>query len=401
MRKPIYVFFFLPGTGGGTATLSIRIGEYLVKKRYEVLFICQKITDTNSVQTMSDVGIKVYCWEPNKICSNMIKKYGEGKKYVFLVYRLEEYLMVEKFKENLQINKSILYVVHKYGLIKGTNQSLIARKFINRFYSKIIRKMLDHKSIIFMDKTCIEETEKYYGIKINEKDDIILNLPIKIQEFDPNKINDKTKSKTFNIITIARASFPFKGYIIGLIDDFKELCDVYDEISLTIITFGKDEDIVAEKIKELPSTVQSKISLIGQTPYEKLKEYFDQMHLNIGMGTTILDAANHGVPSLVVQSYTYNNNTSGFFHMYPEKLGAYEDKLIPTIKYIKKVIQMNEQEYKELCKIEHKTLEEHYNIECFANYLIDTQKAIKERIVNVCELKANELMLSIKKMIKR
>lgn len=397
--KPIYVFFY-PGTAGGTATLSIRLGKHLINKGYQVLFICQKLTDTNNVKLMSGIGIKMYCWSNEEICGNLVKKHGKNNNYIFLTYRVEEYLIAEKFKAKLMITKNILYVVHHHGLIKGANQNIIIKRLTKNFYHKIINKMLDNKSVIFMDNKSLEETEKYYGFNIIKREGIVSNLPIEVTKFDSTKIGNKVNLNTFNLLTIARAEFPFKGYIIGLIDDFQTLCNIYNNITLTIISFGRDEIEISEKVRQLPSIIQNKINLIGQTPYDELHTYFNQAHLYLGMGTTILDAVNHGVPSIIVEGYTYNNNSSGFFHTQPELLAAY-DKLIPATNYIKNVIQMSKQEYLELCEIEHKKLEQYYGIETFANHLINIETEVESKIFTNFELKTHELMVNLFKMIRK
>lgn len=400
MKSSVFVIL-RSGISGGTGTLSIRLGEVLKKNGYEVLYICQEMNDLNNVNSMEEKGVKVHIWELSDICSNLANQYGNKKSFCFLTYSLNEYLFVEKLKERLEINKNILYVVHHYGLIKGANQSTITRKFIKSFYSKLIKEIIDYNSVIFMDDTSIEETEKYYEISINNKEDIVFNLPITVQEFDTIKIDDKAKLTTFNLLTITRAEFPFKGYVLGLIDDFKKLCDIHNDITLTIITFGKDEGKIAEKIKELPSSVQSKISLISQTPYEKLKEYFNQTHLYLGMGTTLLDAVNNGIPALAVQQYTYNNYSSGFFHMQPNLLVGKPDANTTSNDFIESVKQMDKHEYQLLCKKEYDTLLNFYSSDSLVNYLQQYINYNKQKVVTKTELTMHEFIIKISNIAKK
>lgn len=397
--KPV-IIILRSGISGGTGTLSIRIGEWLVDSGYEVIYVCQTINDINNAESMKEKGIIVFRWEINEIAKNIINAY-DGCQFIFLTYSLDEFLFVETLKKKLVIQKNILYVVHTFGLVKGVNYNSKIRKIIKFFYSNVIKRLIYNKSIIFMDNLCIEETEKYYDIRINKNDNIVFNLPIKVEEIDPIKIANKTKQNTFSILTIMRAELPFKGYIIGLIDDFRILSDIYENLTLTIVTFGADINAVYVKINELPDKIKCKISIYGKTPYEMLEEYFNQANIFIGMGTTLLDAVNHGVPSIVVQSYTYNSNSSGFFHNQPEMLVAYEDKLVPTIELIKQVIQMSEYEYIDLCKIEYEALENYYNIDKFANNLVDKKKYNKKRIISRYQLKINALLIKINEMIKK
>lgn len=381
---------------GGTATLSIRIGEYLVKNGYEVIYVTQVFNDVNNLKLMNEKGIIVYKWDIRNIYFNLFQRYN-NRTLIFLTYTLHEFLFIENLRNFLNIKKNILYVVQIYGLILAINQNIITKAIAKRTFFPIIKKMLNNDNVIFMDKQSIIQTEKYYGFDIENKESLVFHLPMKTKKLELQLIEDKLNIELFNILTIARAEFPFKGYIIGLIDDFNELCNIYNNITLTIIAFGPDESQISEKVRQLPASIKNKINLVGQTPYDELYKFFNQAHLFLGMGTTILDAANHGVPSIAVQPYTYENNSSGFFHEQPEFLGGYEDKSIPAISYMKKVIEMSNEEYLELCQMEHRALEENYDISTLANYLINIEEDINPKTISDFELKLHKLMFKINK----
>jgi len=396
--KTVFVIF-RSGISGGTATLSIRIGEWLVNNGYEVLYICQNYNDMNNVRTMKEKGIQVYKWGLKQIVNKLSKKYNSCN-FNVLTYSLNEFLFVETLKERLHITKITLYVVSSNGLIKGSKLHSIFNGITSILYAKIIKELVTNESVIFMNNASLDLTEKYFGLTIKNKEDIIYYLPIEVRPYDKNTISRKAELETFNILTIARADFNFKGYIIGLIDDFKQLCDIHDNMTLTIVTFGKDEDKIAEKIKKLPNEVQSKINLIGRTPYEKLREYFAQSHLFLGMGTTVLDAVNHSVPAIVVQPYTYENKTPGFFHKQPVRL-TYEGNLVPAVKFMESVIQMDKHEYEELCKKEHDTLKEYYCMDKFGNYLVSDETGRGVKKINSFDLKIHQFMINMKFFIKK
>lgn len=369
--KPIYVIL-CSGTSGGTGTLSIRLGERLVNRGCKVLFICREYTDVNNVQLMENVGIKVSCVQDNEVCSYLLTECGELSNFVFLTYTLEQYLLVERFKTRLNITKNIMYVVHFYGLVM-TSSHWMVRDLRKQFYRKLVKKMLECESVVFMDDQTLEETQKFYDISEGRDKNLVFYLPIETRDIDTSKIEDKSNRKTFNILTIARADFPFKGYIIGLIDDFSRLCDSHDNLTLTIISFGIHQNRISQKIGELPERVRRKIDLIGQTPYDKLPDYFDMAHTYIGMGTTILDAVNCGVPSIPVQPYTYECNSSGFFHQQPGNLASYEPSR-PSYHYVEQVINMSVSEYVELCEVEHRALVDCYDIDRLATHLMNMEE---------------------------
>ena len=379
--SPIFIIME-PDILGGTATLSIRLGRELVKRRYKVLYVCDKIDDINNVNSMKNEGIEVCCWKQSDICNNLISRYGERGCYYFLTYRLNEFLLAETLKNRLKIEKNILYIVHHYALVRGTNKNIIIRRIVKTFYKKFIDLLIKHHNIIFMDAISIEETEKHYSLNLDSARNFIFNLPIEPKNLNMDTIDQKHNAKTFNLLTITRADFPFKGYVIGLINDFEKMCSVYNDVNLTIIAFGQDRYKIEKKVNELSICVRKKINLIGQTPYEKLSEYFDKSHLYLGMGTTLLDAVNHGVPALAVQHYTYENYVSGFFYMQPNLLVCKPNIMNSALPYIENVKIMNKEEYMNLCKKEHDTLLKHYNIELLANYLVDKNNIMKTKKAN-------------------
>lgn len=363
-------FIFLrTGISGGTGTLSIRLSESLIKKGYEVLYICQEINDINNEDSLKKIGVKVHKWKQNKVPDKLIQTYGRKQKYIFLTYSLNEFLIVESMKEYINIHKSILYVVHQYGLTKGYGLSNWVKPILTRFYKRIVNKILNSESVIFMDDFILSFTKEYYNLECNDKNNLIINLPMVVNKFDLNSVDNKFKLNIFNLLTISRAEFPFKGYLIGLIKEFNKLCEIYNDIELTIITFGQDVERVNKELNDLPREVKEKIHVCGQTSYDKLRNYFNRSHLYVGMGSTILDAANHSTPSLIVSQYTYDCYTSGFFHMQPNLLVAKENGSEGIKAYVKKVKSMDHKAYQELCMKDYRALSENYNMNSFFNYI--------------------------------
>lgn len=118
------------------------------------------------------------------------------------------------------------------------------------------------------------------------------------------------------------------------------------------------------------------------------------------MGTTLLDAVNEGVPSIVVQPCTYENRSSGFFHMQPERLAAYEDKSVPAIQYIESVIKMDRSEYVELCKLEYEALKTNYDIDKFCNFLVN-DKILKSNNLSKVEIAIHNILMRLNVKIKK
>lgn len=395
MRK-IYVII-AQGSSGGTATLSIRISQKLINKNQEVVYICEEISDINSAMELKKIGVTLLEIEKNQISIELFDLYGFDAEYVFLSYTLDEYLFAEKLKRKLNIKQNILYIVHKYELTKGKRFNRFLNYIIKKIYKPVIKNIVENGDVFYMDAEYINELNDFYNFKSKNFCSQVLNLPMHVREIDLENIRDKSKRRTFNLLAIARAEFPFKGYIIGLIDDFLEILKKHPSTTLKIISFGRDENQIKEKINSLPKEIVPKIELIGSVPYEKLCDYFEKTHLNIGMGTTVLDAANHGVPSIVVKSYTMRSISSGFFSEHPEMLAARSEVLKSSYEIINKVIQMTEDDYIELCVKEYNTLKENYNMNDFIEKLFLHNNTQRNKKINSKILLLHHLAIKINK----
>lgn len=380
------------GISGGTGTLSVRIAKWLAGNGFEVIYIYHLLNDISNASGMKANGVKIHCWDPSEMIDKLLALYGEKRSYMFLTYSLQEFSWIEKQRSRMPDSSSILYVVHSFGLIRGRGEPRVLGNLLREAFKSLIKKLDGNENLIFMDEKSIESTESYYKIKIHNSKQKLLRLPMYINRFCPEKINKKQDLGCFRILTICRSEFPFKGYVMGLVKDFERLRMKHENLRLTIISFGEKEQELREFIQSLEDKIKEKIELIGQTPYEKLEEFFDKSHLYIGMGTTLLDAANQGLPAITVKSYTYENLSSGFLHQNPHMLSADPDERTPTTTYIEQAIEMNKQQYFELCKASHSILDEMYGIDSFMDRFLTIEPIKKESVLSrwdlfVCNLR--------------
>ncbi len=395
------IIIYREDTLGGTGTLSIRMGGYLVSLGYEVIYICHVYNDTNNVDSMLHAGIKVIKCAKDKVKTNLKTLYSNDK-FSVLTYSLNEFLFMESLKGTINIVKNTMYVVGYRELQKGKDFPSILRKITKAFYYKIIKRMFNSDSLVFLDRLTFDIVSNYYNFSIKDGSKYIFYLPIEIKSFNEDMILDKLKNRDFTILTIARANFPFKGYMMKLIDDFAELFKLYPNIKLTMICYGEDSKKLVKKVSQLSNDLREKIQLITElVPYENLKNYFFKSKLYIGMGTTIIDAVNEGVPSISVKPHVYENLASGFFNEQPENLGVYEDKIVPTIILIEKAINLDNDEYISLCKIQHKKLAENYNIELMSEYLISNCECKCKKNIKSTEIYINVFLNSVRNLVRK
>jgi hypothetical protein len=365
--KPIIVIFYFD-LAGGTGTLSITLGKNLVNKGYKVIQICQEINDPNNQRILNDLGVETILLKKSELCSMLDNKYGAQQSYRFITYTFGDYLFVEKLRKKIIIENNVYYVAHVFGLMRGRDKEEgFKKKLIKSLYLTIIKSMIKRNRLMFMEELAIGKVEEYFDIEF-DKSGLFRKFAYEVKPFNFEDISSKLNFDSFNLLTISRADFPFKGYMLGLIKEFVKIYNVYEEVTLTIITFGKDIKVLYDLVESLPAKIRERISIVDQVPYDELIKYFNKTHLYIGMSTTILDAVNHGVPSLTVGLYTYECNVA-FFH---ESTGTICDKKTEKtfLEYVIKVIQMNSKEYKNLVELEHDKLVKSYDVDSVTEYIL-------------------------------
>lgn len=175
------------------------------------------------------------------------------------------------------------------------------------------------------------------------------------------------KKDEINILTITRMEFPFKGYVLGLIEDFHKLKQLYTNLKLIIIGNGPNVDIVKEKINELPDNVKEDIFLIGEVAYEELHEYFRKSYIYVGMGTTLLDASLTGLVSVIATDFQMENKTVGLFSEEYYNLGGNpylcENKSFTFEEVLKDILNWSEETYFKQAHCVFDIVDKYYNIE--------------------------------------
>ena len=146
-----------------------------------------------------------------------------------------DFLICNIKKENIH---TIFYAVHYQAFEMGRNKSKLIRNILVGIAKRGIGCLNDNHQIVCMDEQTIDYTKKFYGYDSFQAP--ILRLAIDVVPEVRHTYDDSV-----HVLTIARAEFPFKGYILGLIDWFASTTkDTY----LTIISYGPDEHKISGKI---------------------------------------------------------------------------------------------------------------------------------------------------------
>lgn len=293
------VFYYNNMILGGAELLIVRIARKLQQYGNDAIVISKSISK-DILKELTHNKINYYiCKSPDIKIISMINK---NHSTLIVTFFYIDYIHIKYIMRNLKNAQILLYCVHCQGMIFGRPIPHIMKNVFMKHSKSFIESGIKNKSIWLMDKETIDRTKKYY--MLDKKIKIMpVGLPYDYDKTEGNikeLIQQKIDRNTLKIISVARADFPFKGYIIDLIEQFAEYNTKYPNSELHIVSSGKGENFIINKIKEQKTNVQACIIFHGKMYPEELKKLLSKMHILIGMGTTMLDASSEGVIALPV-----------------------------------------------------------------------------------------------------
>lgn len=372
----IILFYYFKMIIGGSETLILRLIKWYADKGYRIILMNESFTDDKSllVDIESISGLEYYSYNKLKHTfsdiNNVELEFEENDNVYINTLQLWDFFRCIRFFFNCKYSCRFfysIYIVHPFCTLMNRVISFVIGK-------QIVISLIKGEHIVFMDEQTVASTAVYYNIKKTINQMRIIRLPIFIR----NK-KDSIDISNFNILSITRFDFPFKGYVLGLIDDYVCLNKEYRNTSLTIIGTGEGKNIVLDKVHELPEAIQRNISIIDSVPYSQIESYIKEASVYVGMGTTVLDAANYNRICIIATPYQLSNLSNGFFHtncfaiaeMYNGKR-EYET-FYDLLSYLLKInFQIFEKESLE----SKKKLEKFYNIDNIAPFF--TRESLKE-----------------------
>lgn len=305
------VFYFPYPTVGGVSILFLRLAEYF-SKSYNII-IMDMHEGYMSKRLPSNCSFVPYN-SPELLPSNSI-----------IIMQSCPLWRIPKIKYFPTDTKFFFWNLHPDNLNPNiindkTDQKKMFRKFVNLFNfsrkNKLSRQtnfFIDNNAIFFMDCENLNVTQNLLDISISED----LYLPIINNLSSPerlrlNPISIKEKIKCIWIGRIEGFKISILLYTIARLDALQSF-----NIHFTIVGSGSGQNDVKEL---LGSCNNITYSLIDYLPHDKLNETLEDMHLAFGMGTSALDSASIGLPTICLDySYTQINNYYRFHYIYENK----------------------------------------------------------------------------------
>lgn len=372
----IFVFNDTLGVFGGSQTLIYRMCDWLHEKKIKTVVMCNSADNTEIVSKLETIGVTIDCFPPsdyshtNKTLSKLLQ---EDKQLLVVSFGFDRYMNIEcvKAKYGLQFD-NIIYDIIPITFFKGEGvKSKFLKKHAKKVYSKIVLRMLANNSIRTLEDTYIDGVRNFFNFRDNEFTPKILRLPMKCVKLPDYETIIKQGFDSDLILSAARADFPFKGYLVGLVDQFCEIKKSLPSVKLKIYADGGDMHILRDKVDAVPEDIRKDISLNGWITYEELYQEMKKAKVYIGMGTTVMDAALNYKPSVVVSFDTMNCLSDGLFSDNPYCTATNGDGYPEATKTLLRVLNTSFDEYRTLCIKNFDVVFENYNIDYVMNDFVN------------------------------
>jgi len=403
MRRNMYVFVYRNITSGGCESLIIKLSKQFKKSGYRVICICETISECEKNDFFrNQISVKeIRMWAG---LSQYIKELGRGEPLDVLTFEWETFCTV--FFCGSKKKKTILYSIHPKTLIgfgNGDDPKGIYKSEAKRFIEILAKR----QHIVVMDEAVRSNAIDFYDTAFDMK---VIRISVDVEERTGHALQPPvTLLENPRMLTAARAEFPFKGYLLGLIKWFGGYKDA--ELILEVVSYGEGVDFIRKEIDGLPLHKKNKIVLHERMKYDELKQLMMRATIYVGMGTSILDAAKQGVLSIPVQPGSYDVLCNGFFHDHPDYVCA--DKSLGYVKFttlVNMALQMEKESYREVQKqnveivrnlyntqVAAKSIEDHFFCLEYDNAMEDTPDVrVWQRIEESFEKKIKKRLMSVK-----
>jgi glycosyltransferase involved in cell wall biosynthesis len=168
-----------------------------------------------------------------------------------------------------------------------------------------VEAMSRHGLFFSMNEACLAAHRRNYGYKLDNA--VVVPLPMTVAA----GARASRASSRVKVLTVARL-VPMKGYVEGLILVIARAVRE-DGLDIELQVVGAGPLMARLKWVALREGIASRVIFVGSVPYADLPPHYRDADIFVGMGTTVLEAASHGVPALIAEAYTMEFRSPGLF----------------------------------------------------------------------------------------
>lgn len=310
MKEKICILIARTGMSGGTGTLSIRLAQWARENNYYCVYLCTENNSKANYDMLKRYGVQIVCRNDTTYKLQFKSIYNNSIQYYALTYSIYEYVSLKKIQTKY---KNIIHVTYYDVHTKAytfTSSNPMMRAIKKELLKDVIAKCDRFHELFLIDDQCAEDITNNLRYKVN-KEKSIIRLPMVLNRKSMIK-KDETRSDLFVIGTMSRIDIPFKGYLIGFLDWYKNVGFKLGT-RLHMVANSADSEEYRRKIDSIPNQMRRNIVFEDVVSYDHIGYFFNSIDLFVGMGTSILDAANFGIPAYFVNSYTREFVVSGNF----------------------------------------------------------------------------------------
>jgi len=216
-------------------------------------------------------------------------------------------------------------------------------------YDEALFSALPDCAITFMNEGTRQAHAHYYGRTFQNSP--LIPLPIVSSQ------NDVTGSRTphrnpYRIVSVGRF-VDFKIYPIGVMDAISRLRQLGFDIQFDIYGYGPLEDLFRNHVEQ--HGYAEFVNIRGALQYEQFSTVLSKAFAFTGMGTSLLEAAILGIPSIAMKLYARDGTCYGYLSE-QEGYNVGEDGVAQQVfDLLLRLFTMSESEYDSLCETEKTT----------------------------------------------
>jgi glycosyltransferase involved in cell wall biosynthesis len=315
IQKPRIIFvqdkFFL----GGIEVLELKLVGELARRGYDVVVASRK----HEAFRKNSEGFNHFAHNgyPDFISRSQSTLPGDCNKLIFVSLHPTAAMASEIAGRKICQLKKRSVQIHHFHWVSHSRAFFFSQQSIVRKIFKAFFAILPQKSTYFMNDAAKIAHQSFWNIPLGGYPivRIIGRKPLAL--FRAKKAIDSVgiehKGPVLRIVSVGRL-VPFKGYNVNAPQIVRRLVDSGIDTTWDIWGYGPDEPTIVGKARQYD--VADRVRVMGALPHAQFDETVSSYDVFVGMGTSVLEAANTGTPSCVAVE-NQGEACYGFLHEAP------------------------------------------------------------------------------------